>query len=94
MANIRTRRKLYFLTSPNNRSIIKFAQAENNAIQTAYVGVKDIKHLRSQLSFEDYNIVDPGRSKLNNYKLPAGFTESIINNYKLIAIGGRTKLCY
>ena len=78
------------LTSSNNRSIIKFVEAENNAIQTAYVGVKDIKHLRSQLSFEDYNIVDPGRSKLNNYKLPAGFTESIINNYKL-SIGGRNQ---
>ena len=46
--------------------------------------------MRSQLSFEDYNIVDPGRSKLNNYKLPAGFTESIINNYKL-SIGGRNQ---
>jgi hypothetical protein len=78
------------LTSSNHRSIIKFVEAETNAIQTAYVGVKDIKHLRSQLSFEDYNIVDPGRSKLNNYKLPAGFTESIINNYQL-SIGGRNQ---
>jgi len=78
------------LTSSNHRSIIKFVKAKTNAIQTAYVGVKDIKHLRSQLSFEDYNIVDPGRSKLNNYKLPAGFTESIINNYQL-SIGGRNQ---
>tara|TARA_B100000900_G_scaffold306675_1_gene265304 strand:+ start:496 stop:1326 length:831 start_codon:yes stop_codon:yes gene_type:complete len=78
------------LTSSNHRSIIKFVEAKTNAIQTAYVGVKDIKHLRSQLSFEDYNIVDPGRSKLNNYKLPAGFTESIINNYQL-SIGGRNQ---
>ena len=78
------------ITSSNNRTIIKFVQANENAIQTAYVGVKDIKVLRSQLSFEDYNIVDPGRSKLNNYKLPAGFTESIINNYKL-SIGGRNQ---
>lgn len=78
------------ITSSNNRSIIKFVEAENNAIQTAYVGVRDIKHLRSQLSFEDYNIVNPGRSKLNNYKLPAGFSESIINNYQL-SIGGRNQ---
>ena len=78
------------LTSSNNRSIIKFVEAENNAIQTAYVGVRDIKHLRSQLSFEDYSIVNPGRSKLNNYKLPAGFSESIINNYQL-TIGGRNQ---
>jgi hypothetical protein len=78
------------LTSPNNRSIIKFVEAEKNAIQTAYVGVKDIKHLRSKLSFEDYNIVNPGKSKLNNYRLPAGFTESIINNYQL-SIGGRNQ---
>ena len=49
----------YTFNKSNNRSIIKFVKAENNAIQTAYVGVKDIKHLRSQLSFEDYNIVDP-----------------------------------
>lgn len=78
------------LTSSNNRSVIKFVEAEKNAIQTAYVGVKDIKVLRSKLSFEDYNIVDPGRSKLNNYKLPAGFSESIINNYNL-SIGGRNQ---
>ena len=78
------------LTSPNNRSIIKFVEAEKNAIQTAYVGVRDIKHLRSKLSFEDYNIVNPGKSKLNNYRLPAGFTESIINNYQL-SIGGRNQ---
>tara|TARA_B100001057_G_scaffold165362_3_gene165912 strand:- start:2387 stop:3217 length:831 start_codon:yes stop_codon:yes gene_type:complete len=78
------------LTSSNNRSVIKFVEAEKNAIQTAYVGVKDIKVLRSKLSFEDYNIVDPGRSKLNNYKLPAGFSESIINNYNL-SVGGRNQ---
>lgn len=82
--------KYTLLTSPNNRSIIKFVEADYNALQTAYVGVRDIKHLRSQLSFEDYNIVNPGRSKLNNYKLPAGFTESIINNYQL-SIGGRNQ---
>ncbi len=78
------------LTSSNNRTIIKFVEAKENAVQTAYVGVKDIKHLRSKLSFEDYNIVNPGRSKLNNYKLPTGFTESIINNYQL-SIGGRNQ---
>jgi hypothetical protein len=78
------------LTSSNNRTIIKFVEAKENAIQTAYVGVRDIKHLRSKLSFEDYNIVNPGKSKLNNYKLPAGFTESIINNYQL-SIGGRNQ---
>ena len=78
------------LTSSNNRTIIKFVEADENAIQTAYVGVKDIKHLRSKLSFEQYHIVNPGRSKLNNYKLPGGFTESIINNYNL-SIGGRNQ---
>lgn len=82
--------KYTLLTSPNNRSIIKFVEADYNALQTAYVGVRDIKHLRSKLSFEDYNIVNPGKSKLNNYKLPAGFTESIINNYQL-SIGGRNQ---
>ena len=70
--------------------MLKFIPGNENRIQTVYVGVKDIKKQMSKIMLQDYAPVDTGYADLTDAKLPVGFSESIINNYKL-SVGGRTQ---
>ncbi len=78
------------ITSNNGRTMLKFISGPTNRIQTVYVGVKDIKKQMSKIMLQDYAPVDTGYADLTDAKLPVGFSESIINNYKL-SLGGRTQ---
>lgn len=78
------------ITSNKGRTMLKFVKGDKNVIKTVYVGVKDIKKQISKIIIKDYNVVDPGKYENNIIKLPTGFTESIINNYKL-TVGGKTQ---
>ena len=78
------------ITSNKGRTMLKFIPGDKNRIQTVYVGVKDIKKQMSKIMLQDYTPVDTGYADLKDAKLPVGFSESIINNYKL-SLGGRTQ---
>lgn len=78
------------ITSNKGRTMLKFVHGTENRIQTVYVGVKDIKTQMSRALLQDFKPVDTGYADLTDAKLPVGFSESIINNYKL-SVGGRTQ---
>ena len=78
------------ITSNKGRTMLKFIPGSENRIQTVYVGVKDIKKQMSKIMLQDYAPVDTGYADLTDAKLSVGFSESIINNYKL-SLGGRSQ---
>ena len=83
-------REYTLITSNKGRTMLKFIHGDKNRIQTVYVGVKDIKKQMSKIMLQDYKPVDTGYADLSDAKLPVGFSESIINNYKL-SLGGRSQ---